>query len=46
LEDKTNPDWLPTLNLGHYKVSEKRALVGEERWKRRKAREHASSHLD
>ena len=35
LEDETNPDWLPTLNLGHSKVCE--------RWSRRKAREDASN---
>ena len=43
LEDETNPDWLPTLNLGHSKVSESQVRIGGERWSRKKAREDARS---
>ena len=43
LEDESNPDWLPSLNLGHSKVSESRVRIGEERWSRRKARENAQN---
>ena len=42
LEDETNPDWLPTLNLGHSKVCGNQVQIGE-RWSRRKAREDASN---
>ena len=44
LEDETNPDWLPTLNLGHSKVCGDQVQIGE-RWSRRKAREDASNAL-
>ena len=42
LEDETNPDWWPTLNLGHSKVCGNQVQIGE-RWSRRKAREDASN---
>ena len=42
LEDDTNPDWLPSLNLGHSKISENQVRIGEKRWIRRKAREDGS----
>lgn len=41
LEDETNPDWLPSLNLGHSKVSEKHSRIAEARWARKKARDEA-----
>ena len=44
LKDNTNPDWLPTLNLGHIKLSDRRIMAGTERWRRRKAREDAQQH--
>ena len=38
--DENNPDWLPTLNMGHCKQSsESRARALVERWERMKARE-------
>ena len=38
--DENNPDWLPTLNMGHSKQSsESRARAVAERWERMKARE-------
>ncbi len=40
LENETNPDWLPSLNLGHSKVRGNQVQVGE-RWNRRKVREEA-----
>ena len=33
LEDETNPDWLPSLNLGHDKVSKLAVEEAEDRWK-------------
>ena len=42
LEDETNPDWLPSLNLGHDKVSNLAVEKAEDRWKRRKAREDST----
>ena len=33
LDDETNPDWLPSLNLGHDKVSEVKVKIAEDRWK-------------
>lgn len=46
LEDETNPDWLPSLNLGHSKVSDKQVKVAEDRWARKKAREDARATTD
>ena len=42
LEDEANPDWLPSLNLGHDKVSKVTVEKAEDRWKRRKAREEST----
>ncbi len=40
LLDETNPDWLPSLNLGHSReVCEDKAKAAEERWIRAKSRE-------
>ena len=40
LQDENNPDWLPTLNLGHSKqISKYRERAAEERWERARARE-------
>ena len=39
LEDELNPDWLPTLNLGHSKVTAEKVVAAEERWERKKARD-------
>ena len=40
LLDENNPDWLPTLNLGHRNsLSESTARAAEERWERMKERE-------
>ncbi len=39
LEDETNPDWLPTLNLGYQKHTISQGKT--ERWSRRRARETA-----
>ncbi len=39
LEDETNPDWLPTLNLGYQKHTDSQGKT--ERWSRRRARETA-----
>ena len=40
LLDENNPDWLPTLNLGHRNsLSESTARAAEERWDRKKERE-------
>ena len=39
LEDETNPDWLPSLNLGYTKFSDSHSQT--ERYGRRKARETA-----
>ena len=44
LEDETNPDWLPSLNLGHDKVSKVTVEKAEDRWKRRKAEEASTSY--
>lgn len=38
LEDDINPDWLPSLNLGHCKISDRSIEAREERWRRRKTR--------
>ena len=37
LLDETNPDWLPSLNLGHNKIRYSNVATG--RWERRKARQ-------
>ena len=38
LHEELHPDWLPTQNLGHSKVSQKRVAVCEERYERKRAR--------
>ena len=42
LEDESNPDWLPTQNLGHCKILGNPVQIAE-RWIRRKAREDTRS---
>ena len=37
--DENNPDWLPTLNLGHSSLTESTARAAEERWERVRERE-------
>ena len=44
LHDQTNPDWLPTLHLGHNKKAEPRR-ESTERWERRKARRESVNRL-
>ena len=43
LEEETNPDWLPSLNLGHDKVTQATVKRAGDRWKQRKAREESST---
>lgn len=38
LHEQLHPDWLPTQNLGHSKVSQKRVVVCEARYERKRAR--------
>lgn len=40
--DETNPDWLPTLHLGHTKKQSSSEGTASERWARRKAREETA----
>ena len=42
LEDKTSPNWLPSLNLGHDKISKVTVEKAKDRWKRKKAREESA----
>ena len=41
LENETNPDWLPSLNLWYRKLSDSQAQAVEEKWCRRKETEKA-----
>ena len=43
LYDETNPDWLPTLNLGHGKKRTVSGKASTERWERKKARTEAAA---
>ena len=43
LYDDTNPDWLPTLNLGHGKKESASSMATTERWERKKARTEATA---
>ena len=40
-EDETNPDWLPSLLLGHSSISDAQVQSTGERWARKKARDDA-----
>ena len=43
LHEELHPDWLPTQNLGHSKISLKRVAVCEERYERKRARASCST---
>ena len=45
LHDQVNPDWLPSLHLGHSKKAEPRR-ENTERWERRKARRESFNRLE
>ena len=40
LYDQSNPDWLPTLNLGYDRMSASKSSVQVERWQRARERDH------
>ena len=46
LHEQLHPDWLPTQNLGHSKVSKKRVAVCEERYERKRARASCSTNQE
>ena len=46
LHEELHPDWLPTQNLGHSKVSKKRVAVCEERYERKRARASCSTNQE
>jgi len=46
LYDEANPDWLPTLHLGHAKKRSKSSKDTTERWERNKARREAAKEME
>ena len=46
LYDEANPDWLPTLHIGHAKRKSKSSKESTERWERKKARREAAKEME
>ena len=44
--DEANPDWLPTLHIGHAKRKSKSSKETTERWERKKARREAAKEME